>query len=1051
MKRILSFASLVLFTVCMFAVPAQRRPFQAKLADGSPVTVCLTGDEFYHAYVDEEGHELVRLADGRFSRVQSPWLSAARRIGAQQRRMMAYERRMRRAEVARKAGTFKGTKRGLVILVSFADVKMQEKHTREVFDAMFNEEGYSDNGHVGSVRDYFKAQSYGQFEIDFDVVGPYTLEYGMKYYGENDPRQDNADMRVGTMAAEAVRLADNDVNYKNYDWDGDGEVDQVFVVYAGYGEASGEGLADCIWPVEWWLSSSDYGRSLRMDGVLVDQFACSGELHGNKGTELGGIGTACHEFSHCLGLPDFYDTSGGTNFGLNLWSVMDYGCYNGTIDAQGYTHANIPCGYTSYERMACGWLEPTELAEGRTVRGMKALVEAPEAYIVYNDANRNEYYLLENRQLTSWDSGLGAHGMLVIHVDYSASVWEDNTVNADRKHQRCTIIAADNSYYPTAKDIAGDPYPGTSKNTSLTDTSKPAATLYNNAPDGRQLMGKPIEEIKEADGLISFIAMGGDAGTLRTPNAEAATDVKEHSFTAHWSRVPKATSYTLAVTSGDADPVYYESIPDTFLVVAGLDSTVVHTYSVKAFAFGRESGWSNVVTVKLKGFGEWTDWEPYGDGTAVYRYSSTGAYADYGSKSYPIFVRTSNQNPALHQFRLYGWGSNMTLDIDYDSSTGHCSVAQQYIGYTDSERGKVYVADQVYWYNNVLGYSAAWSSFPSKFDTSTGVITLYVAYYDLYDNREYWGEGVETVTVSGSTFKDYSIEVTLGALQENEDGTGMQNVTVTPGSSVAYWRYAVIEKELTDDSAVISDLINDVTQGNISSTYAEGPQQFSVTVSGGKYSLLAVSYDESGNSKRYAFKNFRFSSSREWTVLGTARYTDDVLSPLFSGYDMVTYDVEVQERTDRPGFFRMKNPYGLGHPYNSPEEVLEGDYYIEIDATDPQAVSIPLQEMGVDWGYGPCKMLSMPDAAYRGKFENSVITFPTPHSISIMMGENMYKTNTSGGFRLDLTTCGISSPQDEGAGSQSSGSRLFDLQGRPVATPQAGGLYIRNGRKMLVR
>lgn len=1050
MKRILSFASLVLFTVCMMAVPAQRRPFQARFADGSPVTVCLTGDEFYHCYVDEEGNELVRLADGRFSRVQSPWLSAARRASGQQRRAMAYARRSAKAEAARRAGTFKGTKKGLVILVSYTDVKIQEKHTREVFDAMFNKEGYSDNGHMGSVRDYFKAQSYGQFEIDFDVVGPYTLEHEMKYYGQNDPRQNNDDMRVGTMIAEAVRLADNDVNYKNYDWDGDGEVDQVFVVYAGYGEASGDGLDDCIWPVEWWLSSSDYGRTLRMDGVTVNQFACSGELHGDSGTQLGGIGTACHEFSHCLGLPDFYDTK-EVNYGLNTWSVMDYGCYNGTIDSQGYTYANIPCGYTSYERMACGWLEPTELAEGRNVRGMKALVEAPEAYIVYNDANRNEYYLLENRQLTSWDSGLGGHGMLVLHVDYSASVWDSNEVNVDKNRQRCTVIAADNSYVLSSRDIAGDPYPGTSKNTSLTDTSKPAAILYNAATDGRKLMGKPIEEIKESDGVISFFFMGGDAGSLRTPNAEDAADVKEHSFTARWSKVPNATNYTLAVTSGDAEPVYYENIADTFYVVAGLDSTIVHSYRVKAFASGRESSWSNSVTVKLKGFGEWTDWTPYGDGTAVYHYSPNGAYGNYGSKSYPIFVRSSNRNPGMYQFRLYGWADNMTLDIDYDSSNGHCSVAQQYVGYTDSERGKVYVADQVYWYNNVLGYSASWSSFPSAYDISSGVITLYVAYYDLYDNREYWGEGIETVTVSGGSFKDYSIDVTFGALLENENGTGTLDVTVTPGSSVAFWRYAVIDKELTDDSAVMSYYINAVTNGEIVSKYAEGPQQFKVTVPSGKYSLLAISYDETGNSKKYAFKNFRFSSSKEWTVLGTARYTDDVLSPLFDGYGKVTYDVEVQEHSGKPGLFRMKNPYGLGHPYNSPGEVLDGDYYVEIDATDPQAVSIALQDMGVDWGYGPCRILSVPSAEYAGKFENSVITFPTPQSIVIMMGEDMYKTNLSGGFRLDLTTCGISRPQAEIADSESSNSRLFDLQGRPVATPQADGLYIRNGRKVLVR
>ena len=1055
MKRILTFASLVMFAVCLFAVPAYRKPFQAVLDNGNPVTVRLTGDEFFHFYVDEEGNELERLFDGRFTRVRSPWMAAARRTEGQQRRQLAYAQRMRRAEKARKAGAFVGSKRGLVILVSFADVKMQETHTREVFDAMFNREGYNDNGHVGSVRDYFKAQSYDQFEINFDVVGPYTLKDSMAYYGENDSRGD--DKHVGAMIAEAVKLADKDVNFKFYDWDDDDEVDQVFVIYAGYGEASGA-PKETIWPVEWWLSSSDYGKTIRLDNVTINQFACSYELGGTRGTDLSGIGTACHEFSHCLGLPDFYDTSGGSNFGLDSWSVMDYGCYNGTVDSEGYSQGNIPCGYTAYERMFCGWLEPEELADGRNIKNMKALTDAPQAYIIYNDAHRNEYYLLENRQKSSWDKGLGGHGMLVVHVDYLSSAWENNTVNNTKSHQRCTIIPADNSFksgsYVSSKELAGDPYPGTSKNTSLTDTSKPAATLYNETLDGRFLMGKPIEEIKESGGLISFLFMGGDAGTLRTPVAESATNVKEHSFTAHWSRISSAEAYTLSVTSGDADPVYYEGIVDTFYVVAGLDSTVIHSYCVKATAKERESSWSNAVTVRLKGFGEWTEWEPYGDGTAVYHYSSKGIFRDMGDKSYPIFVRTSNATPTLHQFRLYGWGDDVTLDIDYDSTTGHCSVAQQYIGYTDTYYGcgKVYVADEVYYQNTVLGRFTTWSAYPSRFDTSSGTFTLYVAYYDLTDLTSNWGEAVETITVAGGNFKDYSIEVTLGALQELDNGTAIQNVVITPGSSVAHWRYAVIDKKLSGESSEMSGYINGITDGSIASTSSTGIQSFGITVSSGSYTVLAISYDDLNVPQKYDFKTFSFSTGNDWKVLGMARYTDDVLCTLFEGFDMVTYDVEVQESISMPGFFRMKNPYGLNHPNNTSSDVLPGDYYIEINATNPQAVTIALQAMGVDWGYGECMMGSVPGADYWGKFENSVITFSAPKSIYIIMGtSNFYTTNYNGGFRLDLTSCGISLPETPLLQEETDDAPLYDLQGRPVASPQRDGFYIAGGKKVIVR
>ena len=1051
MKRILTFASLLMFTVCVFAVQAYRRPFQAVLDNGNPVIVRQIGDEFFHCYVDEEGNELERLADGSFTRVRAPWLAAARRAEGEQRRQLAYGQRMRRAEKARKAGAFVGAKRGLVILVSFADEQIQEKHTREVFDAMFNKEGYNDNGHVGSVRDYFKAQSYDQFEINFDVVGPYTLKDSMAYYGENNLRGD--DKRVGEMIAEAVKLADKDVNFEFYDWDDDDEVDQVFVIYAGYGEASGAS-SKTIWPVEWWLSSSDYGKTIRLDNVTIDQFACSCELGGTKGTQLAGIGTACHEFSHCLGLPDFYATNNANSFGLDTWSVMDYGCYNGTIDAEGYTQANIPCGYTSYERMSCGWLNPEELADGRTIKNMKALTDEPQAYIIYNDAHRDEYYLLENRQQTSWDKGIGGHGMLVVHVDYLASAWEDNVVNNDKSHQRCTIIPADNSFktgsYVTAKELAGDPYPGTSRNTSLTDFTKPAATLYNEAPDGRLLMGKPIEEIKESGGLISFLFMGGDAGSLRTPVAEAATDVKTHSFTAHWSRVTNAENYTLAVTSGEGTPVYYENIVDTFYVVAGLDSTVVHSYCVKAKAKGRESDWSNAISVRLKGFGEWTDWEPYGDGTAVYHYSQKGIYSNMGDKTYPIFVRTSNATPTLRQFRLYGWGDDVTLDIDYDAITGQCSVAQQYIGYTDTYYGcgKVYVADEVYYQNTVLGRSTTWSAYPSQFDASSGTFTLYVAYYDLTDLSSNWGEAVETITVSGGNFKDYSIDVALGALHELDNGRATQDVVITPGANVSYWRYVVIDKKLSGESSELSGYINGITNGTITSTSCTGTQSFGITIPSGTYTVLAVTYDDVNTPQRYDFKTFIFSSGDEWKVLGTASYTDDALCSIF-GMDAVTYDVEVHEKTSMPGFFRMKNPY-RNHPENDSDDVLAGDFYIEIDATNPQAVTIALQAMGIDWGYGECSMASVSEDGYAGKFEKSVITFPKPRSIIIMMGGERYFGNRNGGFRLDLTTCGISLPQTLQQ-ENTDVVPLYDLQGRPVEEPQQGGLYIRNGRKVIVK
>lgn len=480
------------------AVPAKRVTRTATLADGTKVEVTLRGDEFGHYFEASDGTMYRKLENGIFEKVDdADQMKSA--IGA--RRAQANERR--RARFVQQKASFEGTKRGLVILVNFSDKKMT--YSQAEFQAYFNEIGYSKYGMGGSVRDYFLSQSYGKLDIEFDVIGPVTVSNGYAYYGGND--YSGNDKHPAAMVIEALKLVNDSVDFSKYDWDDDKEVDQVYVIYAGYGEASGTDsnpLEDTIWPHEYSLSSAKYygdgTGALKYDGVRIDTYACSNELMGVSGTSIDGVGTACHEFSHCLGFPDFYDTSGSStlNFGMDVWDIMDSGCYNGD--------GKWPCGYTSYERMIAGWLTPTELTEYTEVTNMQALTDAPEAYIIYNKANRNEYYLLENHQLKSWDKKAYGHGMLILHVDYNQNIWQNNTVNNTKARQRMTIIPADNSYSNrTAAALAGDPWPGTKKKTSLTNTTTPAAKLYNNNSTGDKFLNYPLNNITEKSGLISFV------------------------------------------------------------------------------------------------------------------------------------------------------------------------------------------------------------------------------------------------------------------------------------------------------------------------------------------------------------------------------------------------------------------------------------------------------------------------------------------------------------------------------------------------------------------
>lgn len=558
MKKIILSIALAMLTLTASAVPARRTQRTLTLSDGTQVTATLSGDENYHYWKTADGRAFVMNEENIPQEISLQQAQSKLQAKVQARNAHRIAKRTKhKAAWGAETNPISGERKGLVILVNYKDKKMQ--HTQAEYNDYFNKAGYSDNNCTGSVRDYFLSQSYGKFSLDFDVMGPVTLSKNLSYYGDND--SDGNDKHAAEMVAEAVKLAVSGIDLKKYDWDGDGYVDQVYVVYAGYGEHA-DAPANTIWPHEFELSEAakynDGPGALTINGVTIDTYACSSELRGSSGNKMDGIGTACHEFSHCLAIPDMYDTSAdGENFGMNVWDLMDYGSYNGE-DGFGET----PAPFTSYERMYCGWLTPVELTQPCNVNDMPAITKEPVAYLIRNANPKfpGEYYLLENHQQESWDAYAPAHGMLVLHVDFNSNAWKQNTVNNVASHQRMTIIPADGklSHYNTA----GDTWPGTSKKTALTDSSNPAAKLYNLNSNGRKFMGRPIENIAEKDGLISFTFDGGKAlPQLATPTALPATQVTASGFTAQWQKVEGATSYEVQLTAtGNNEGSIEESI-----------------------------------------------------------------------------------------------------------------------------------------------------------------------------------------------------------------------------------------------------------------------------------------------------------------------------------------------------------------------------------------------------------------------------------------------------------------------------------------------------------
>ena len=396
-----------------------------------------------------------------------------------------------------------GEMRGVVILAAFADVpfSMDDISINELLSNRLNADDYSEEIDFeeysevygskiplqctipGSARDYFRDQSFGQFSPSFDVIGPVTLSQKRSYYGANDA--DDDDMRTSAMIKEACQIAYDKglTDFKSYDKDGDKVVDFVYVVYAGSDEAQ-TGIEEAIW-----AKASDISLTLG-NGMKMGLYACSGELFIDLPV-VAGIGTFVHEFSHILGLPDFYNTE-TNDFTMDSWSVMDYGSYN----AEGF----VPCAYTAFERYSLGWIPmytfnaPATAVIGTTEEekmGYRIFAEDLSSTDIITPADTAAFYLIETIRQEGWNRYAGWYaeyyngvtspieGLLITEVTYDQQAWQDNEVNVDT--HRCSIVPANNNYsYKTVdKHLFGN------TNQEFTITSASAKkTLTNIVYDG---------------------------------------------------------------------------------------------------------------------------------------------------------------------------------------------------------------------------------------------------------------------------------------------------------------------------------------------------------------------------------------------------------------------------------------------------------------------------------------------------------------------------------------------------------------------------------------
>jgi M6 family metalloprotease-like protein len=520
-------------TFKMYAVPAYPHPIEVRQPDGTVLTITLKGDEFASWAESSDGYTLLRNSNGFWEYAQKnvqgdlalsgriakniqyrnasdkAFLSQiSKKIGFSSSQATAFQqiRKLRQQALnnAPQRASLSNTVRMPVILVDFPNISFTR--TKSEFQLLYNQLNYiatADGAITGSVRDYFKASSYDQLDVQFDVYGPFRMSQNIIYY---DDESGGGPRLMAQEAANAAYAAGCD--FSLYDRDNDGIVDGMHIIYAGYDQAAGEPAGQGIWAHAWGFSPALY-----LNGKYVYLYSCSSELRWNSqdvidypsicANKITHIGVICHELSHVFGLPDLYDTdyagSGGQSVDLGKWCLMASGNWNGGVNESGAT----PALHSAWCRNQLGWIPMTELTNPADVTIPNPATQGASYKVT--TTTPNEYFLLENRQQQGFDQYIPASGLLIYHVDENYISSNIGSINADPTHRGLYVKQAGGNATSTTANRATDPYPQGANNL-FTDTSVPASISWAGVN-----ANKPVTNITHntTQKTIAFQFMGG--------------------------------------------------------------------------------------------------------------------------------------------------------------------------------------------------------------------------------------------------------------------------------------------------------------------------------------------------------------------------------------------------------------------------------------------------------------------------------------------------------------------------------------------------------------
>ena len=504
----------LLLGVACWAIPADKTPVRVTQADGTTLTLRLVGDEFFHYNTTDDGYTVLPVngryeyairsgqelvSSGMLAHDASLRTASERQLLQQVGKHLRGERHLTQGRQNRVRATYGpahreatidyGNFRGLIILINYTDKKFMMDDPHDFYDKMVNEEGFDHfvfNGRrhncTGSMHDYFKDQSGGIFAPKFDIVGPVEVDYACTDH--------NGTQNSGRIFKAALDAADDLVDFSQYDNDGDGAIDMVYFLVAGYSANYSGNNGGYLWPhksylYDWWNRTYYW-----YDGVAMWAYASSTEVYGweSQGYPMPlGIGTMCHEFSHVLGLPDLYDTDyeeQGQSHDPGEWDVMAGG--------GSFNYGRTPCGYSIWERYALGWNRPREITSPGSY-SLQYVGNTGDGLILRTPVDK-EFFMLDNRQRVKWDAYLPGHGMLIARVDSTnEEIWWNNEVNANPSHNYYELLRAGGG------SSASGAFPGTSQVTAIGNFTQPNLRTWAGETCAFELSG-----ITETNGVITF-------------------------------------------------------------------------------------------------------------------------------------------------------------------------------------------------------------------------------------------------------------------------------------------------------------------------------------------------------------------------------------------------------------------------------------------------------------------------------------------------------------------------------------------------------------------